>query len=96
MQHIQCNNFCKVKTKLFIFETLRMERVWYGTEKILPYFRTVVYQKIPYIIPYCTFFQNSTVSYRTQVPAIIIIFGNLPIVGIITDKGKESESFSYQ
>ena len=30
---IQCNNFCKVKTKLFVFKTLCTERVRCGTEK---------------------------------------------------------------
>ena len=30
----------------------------YGTENTIPYFRTVLFVKIPYVIPYRTFFQN--------------------------------------
>ena len=44
------------------------ERVRYGTENIIPYFRTVLFLKIPYVIPYRTFFQNLTVPYRNSVP----------------------------
>ena len=73
MWYIQCNNFSKVKTKVFVFKTLCIERVRYGKNNTVFSYRTVVYQKIPYVIPYRTFFRTyvpySTVPYRTQVPA---------------------------
>ena len=37
------------------------ESVRYGTENIIPCFRTVHFLKIPYVIPYLIFFQNRTV-----------------------------------
>ena len=38
----------------------------YGTENIIPYFRTVLFLKIPYVIPCRTICQNLTDPYRSN------------------------------
>ena len=42
------------------------ESVRYDTENVTPYFRTVLFLKIPYVILFRTFCQNLTVPHRSN------------------------------